>query len=89
MLHSEVIVEAKREVLIARRRGLLSSPEEAWALAGNHEIETLWSIANRVALSRDASAEELCAYLEKAFPSCCFRNSLASQSIWERDEGFL
>ncbi len=89
MLLSEVILEAKREVLSARRRGLLSSPEEAWALAGNHEIETLWSIANRVALLRGVSPEELCEYLEKAFPSCSFRNRRVSSSIWEKDEGYL
>ena len=56
-------MEAKHAVICCQARGLLYSPEDAWAVAGNHEMETLWSIANRVALETDSSPEELCDFL--------------------------
>jgi hypothetical protein len=89
MLTDETIIEAKKEALVAQRHGLLYSPEEAWAVAGRR-FETLWSIASRVALSMGADPEELCAYLEKAFPNCTLSKShLDVHSIWDRDEGYL
>ncbi len=89
MLSVEAILAAKREVLTAQGRGLLYSPEEAWAVAGRREMETLWSIANRVGLLLDQSPEELCGYLEGAFPHCSFHRSRIDTSIWDRGDGFI
>jgi hypothetical protein len=85
----EAILEAKRETLVAQTRGLLHSPEEAWAAAGNREMETLWSIASRVGLRLNESPEALCEYLEKAFPHCSFQRSRIDTGIWRRGEGFI
>lgn len=68
MLSKAVIDTATSEVQAALDKGILYSPEEAWASAGKSEFQTLWSIAISVALRMDASAEELCAHLEKTFP---------------------
>jgi hypothetical protein len=89
VLSVEAILEAKRQVLVAQGRGMLYSPEEAWMVAGNRDMETLWSIANRVALGLDQSPEQLCEYLEKAYPHCSFHLSRLNEDIWNRDEGYL
>jgi len=89
MLSAQVIMEAKHAVICCQARGLLYSPEDAWAVAGNHEMETLWSIANRVALERDSSPEELCDFLERIYPYCSFKKSRIDKSIWSRGEGIL
>jgi hypothetical protein len=90
MLSREAILEAKREVLVAQGRGMLYSPEEAWAVAGHHrQVETLWSIASRVGLRLGESPEGLCEYLEKAFPYCSFQRSRLDTNIWQREEGYL
>ena len=89
MLSVQAFIEAKREVLVAQGRGMLYSPEEAWAVAGNREIETLWSIASRVGLSLGEPPEQLCEYLEKAFPNCSYHSSRLDGDIWNRDEGYI
>lgn len=70
MMFPQALEMAKREASAALDRGLLHSPEEAWADAGNRSMETLWSIALRVAGRCDVPADDLCIALEKAFPHC-------------------
>jgi hypothetical protein len=62
-----IIQEAEREVRLAQSQGLLYSPEEAWAVPGNRKVETLWSIANRIALCNSVDPEDLFAHLEVQF----------------------
>jgi len=65
----DVLIEAKRVVSQYARSGRLLSPHDAWILSGETEgMETLWSIAHRIALENDVSPQELCAYLEKIYP---------------------
>ena len=89
LLSVEAILEAKRAVPDAQGRGMLYSPEEAWAVAGNRDMETLGSIASRVGLSMGESPEQRCEYLEKAFPHCSFHLSRLDADVWNRDEGYL
>jgi hypothetical protein len=68
-LKPEVILEAKRRVRLASHRGRLLSPRDAWLLSGSTgDSDTLWSIAFKVAMETDASAEELNSFLEAQFP---------------------
>ena len=45
------------------------SPNDIFADRREHAAETLWSVALKVALESDCSAEELCAMLERVFPN--------------------
>ena len=68
MLSESAKALARQEAEAARSRGLLCTSEEAWAAAGKGKIETHWSIALRVAMRSEESAEDLCEFLEEAFP---------------------
>jgi hypothetical protein len=68
MLSEEAKSLARHEAQAAQNRGTLCSSEEAWAAAGKDKIETLWSIALRVSFRTEESAEDLCEFLEEAFP---------------------
>lgn len=68
-LPDEVLIEAKRQVISLGRQGKLLSPHDAWLLAGHTQgSQTLWSIARNIAQQHDVPADDLCEYLEKAFP---------------------
>ena len=68
VLSEEAKSYARQEAQAAKNRGTLCSSEEAWAVAGKDKVETLWSIALRVSFRTEESAEDLCEYLEQAFP---------------------
>jgi len=68
MLSESAKALARQEAEAAKHRGLLCTSEEAWAAAGQGKIETHWSIALRVAMRSEESAEDLCEYLEQMFP---------------------
>jgi hypothetical protein len=69
MVPGDVILDAKRRVIAAKRRGLMFSPNDIFADRRDHAAETLWSIALKVGLERDCPPEDLCAILEQAFPN--------------------
>ena len=71
MSNPDALHLAKTEATAAMSRGLLCSPEEAMVAVGTN-VQTLWSIASRVALRTGESAEDLCEYLEHEFPQCGF-----------------
>ncbi len=81
--------EAEREVHAALSKGFLFSPEEAWAVPGNRQVETLWSIANRVALAWSVSPEDLCAHLEKTFSYGRFHRVWHERKTGEGDDAGL
>jgi hypothetical protein len=87
-LPNAAILEAEREVHAALNRGLLYSPEEAWAAPGNHDIQTLWSIASRVALKWDISPEDLCTHLESSFRHCRYHKGWLDSRL-ANDEPFF
>jgi len=90
MIAENIILEAKRAVMTAQKRGMLYSPEDAWAVSGRYCMETLWSIANRVALNMGADPVELCEFLEKVYPTCTLsKRRIDVSRIWDNDEGFL
>ena len=68
MLSESAKALARQEAEAAKCRGLLCTSEEAWAAAGKGKVETHWSIALRVAMRSEESAEDLCEYLEAMFP---------------------
>jgi len=68
MLSDSAKALARQEAEAAKSRGLLCTSEEAWAAAGKGKIETHWSIALRVAMRSEESAEDLCEYLEAHYP---------------------
>jgi purine-nucleoside phosphorylase len=69
MVSGEVILEAKRRVIAAKRRGLLFSPNDIFADRRDHSAETLWSIANKVGIEMSCSSEDICAVLERLYPN--------------------
>ena len=69
MIPETVLLDAKRRVITTMRKGLMFSPNDIFVDRREHEAETLWSIASKVALESDCSAEELCAILERVYPN--------------------
>ena len=69
VIPGDILLDAKRRVISAKRMGLMFSPNDIFADRRDHSAETLWSISSKVALERDCSAEELCAILEKVYPN--------------------
>ncbi len=62
-------IAAKYEVSRLGRQGRMLSPEEALCLAGHSKgLETLWSVAFRLAGEYDVDVNEVNAYLEAQFP---------------------
>jgi hypothetical protein len=69
MVPGDVLLDAKRRVIAAKRRGLMFSPNDIFADRRDHSAETLWSISSKVGLESGYSPEEICAQLESAFPN--------------------
>lgn len=68
-LPHNVLDEAKAQVEHFASLGALLTPREAWLLSGETKsAQTLWSIAFRVALQHEVSAEDLNDWLELTFP---------------------
>ena len=68
-LPHHVLEEAKTQVEYFASIGELLTPREAWLLSGETKsAQTLWSIAFRIALQHDVSADELNEWLEQTFP---------------------
>ena len=69
VVSGDIILEAKRRVIAAKRRELLFSPNDVFADRRDHAAETLWSISNKLGIETSNPSEEICAILERLYPN--------------------